>query len=311
MGSFPVSFTMPLRTELNTGGTTDATMQSRISSTLAPKRSSMSLISTPYSSEVLVASVARRASKRISPPGSPQGDVAVPNINGQKHVSHSIPAPDRDRSFLAPLYRNGPRIATRGPFLSPRARSAPGASSAPQGGHRQSALQQPELDLARHSVPVGEQVAVLPHHVLGSAEILLHSHPPPPTVSPRRPHSYAERPGQKLSGPLAYGVIRPVWAPPGPQAPPREQRPPSAGVSGTSCSEAGSSGGHPPPPAQRVTLSASSLHTALGLQLRNAGVVGLNGRLSLADPSAGGGIGPSGAAPAPRSTAGPAPGTPS
>ena len=34
------------------------------------------------------------------------------------------------------------------------------------------------------------------------------------------------------------------------------------------------------------------LHTALGLQLRNAGVVGLNGRLSLADPSAGGGIGP-------------------
>ena len=44
----------------------------------------------------------------------PQGDVAVPNINGQKHVSPSIPAPDRDRSFLAPLYRNGPRIATRG-----------------------------------------------------------------------------------------------------------------------------------------------------------------------------------------------------
>lgn len=55
-----------------------------------------------------MASVARPGLKEDLPLlDPPQGDVAVPNINGQKHVSHSIPAPDRDRSFLAPLYRNG------------------------------------------------------------------------------------------------------------------------------------------------------------------------------------------------------------
>ena len=112
-------------------------------------------------------------------------------------------------------------------------------------------LQQPELDLARHSVPVGEQVAVLPHHVLGSAEILLHSHPPPPTVSPAGPIPMRKRPGQKLSGPLAYGVIRPAWAPPGRQAPPRGQRPPLPGSPGPPARGLAPRGGHPPPPAQR------------------------------------------------------------
>lgn len=65
MGSIPVTLTTPVRTALKTGGTTEEMMQSSTSSTGTRNRSSIFLISTPYWSEVLIRSVAIRASKWI------------------------------------------------------------------------------------------------------------------------------------------------------------------------------------------------------------------------------------------------------
>ncbi len=245
-----------------------------------------------------MASVARRASKRIS--------LWIPRVMLLFPISMAEaclplhPGPGPGPQFSCSIM---PKRAADCIFPQPSCSICSWASSAPQGGHRQSALQQPELDLARHSVPVGEQVAVLPTTSWGRRKycfivILLRPVSPPP-------HSYAEKARTEAVRPLAYGVIRPVWAPP-PQAP--------LGSSGLLCRGLrdlllrgllGDILHH------RLSGDALCLllHTALGLQLRNAGVVGLNGRLSLADPSAGGGGPP--AAPAPRSTAGPAPGTPS
>ena len=65
MGDFPVTFRIPVRTELKTGGTTEEMIQSWISSAFTSKRERISLISTAYWSEVLLRSVAMRASKTI------------------------------------------------------------------------------------------------------------------------------------------------------------------------------------------------------------------------------------------------------
>ena len=65
MGCFRITLMTPVLTELNTGGTTEEMMQSSISFTCTPKASIMFLISTPYWSEVRMASVAMRALNRI------------------------------------------------------------------------------------------------------------------------------------------------------------------------------------------------------------------------------------------------------
>ena len=65
MGVLPVTFMMPVRTELKTGGTTEEMMQSSTSWGLTSKSPSILLISAPYWSEVLIRSVAMRASKAV------------------------------------------------------------------------------------------------------------------------------------------------------------------------------------------------------------------------------------------------------
>ena len=66
-----MTFITPVRTELNTGGTTEEMMQSRMSVGLVSKRERTFLMSTPYWSEVLMWSVATRASKTIFPSRMP------------------------------------------------------------------------------------------------------------------------------------------------------------------------------------------------------------------------------------------------
>ena len=65
MGWVRISLTTPVRTELNTGGTTEEMMQSSMSDGFTSKRDRIFLISTPYWSEVLMWSVAIRASKAM------------------------------------------------------------------------------------------------------------------------------------------------------------------------------------------------------------------------------------------------------
>ena len=67
IGCLPMTFTTPVRTELNTGGTTEEMMQSSTSWGRTSNRLSMLLISAPYWSEVLMRSVAMRASKAMAP----------------------------------------------------------------------------------------------------------------------------------------------------------------------------------------------------------------------------------------------------
>ena len=71
IGALPITFITPVRTELNTGGTTEEMMQSSTSLGLTSKRLSILLISEPYWSEVLMRSVATRASKEVFPPSMP------------------------------------------------------------------------------------------------------------------------------------------------------------------------------------------------------------------------------------------------
>ena len=71
MGLRPVSLMMPVCTALNTGGTTDEMMQSSTVSRSTWKNSSILRISMPYWSEVLMWSVAMRASKTMAPSSMP------------------------------------------------------------------------------------------------------------------------------------------------------------------------------------------------------------------------------------------------
>ena len=67
MGALWITFMIPVLTELNTGGTTEEMMQSSTSFGCTSNRDRIFLISTPYWSEVLMYSVAMRASNRIFP----------------------------------------------------------------------------------------------------------------------------------------------------------------------------------------------------------------------------------------------------
>lgn len=106
MGALPVTFITPVRTELNTGGTTEEMMQSSISWGLIWNRLSILLISAPYWSEVLMRSVAMRASKAIFPPLSmpPMTMLVLP-----MSIARSISSPV-SLSFCSPGRRGADRV---------------------------------------------------------------------------------------------------------------------------------------------------------------------------------------------------------